>query len=245
MEDIAVNKSPTSIVVNSIPDTKMPSAKINILSKAYLLKLFTGRLNFPAYILGNIATATAASTISVIGVLLSISLKSMIVAAVTALAVLLIHLFFSASLTVRRMHDLNLPGYMALFLLPLYLVSYVTIFASMTKGLLDINWFALITGISMLSMYAVYFYVGQGFDLYVTFWPGTKGNNKYGKPSNHWSIEEVFCLAEPAEPGAYVPKGMSKFVKILLRLTIALAIFIVVFLAIAFGLIYLKDNIGF
>jgi uncharacterized membrane protein YhaH (DUF805 family) len=211
---------------------------------SYFYKIGYWRLNRAGYIAGTIVAAFLITALFVI----SYSLLSKFVDISTALAIslpiLIIEFYFIASFTIRRLHDLNKSGYLVIILLPnLILPTLILALLLIMKSSFEASpIFLAITNTTSNGIYTIYNFICSIFWLYVTFWPGTKGNNKYGFPSTHWTIKEIFGFAKPASTGYAGPT--TNPVKPLLKILIGLMLFFLAFLAIIFAIIFIKRLMG-
>jgi len=191
-------------------DNFLPSnpAHQNLGNQNYLTRLFSGRLNRQNYILGSalfVLIPLICFFIVIFNILLSsstfsmpyldttnlngivtpkLSIKSVLLTPANELWSLIGTLFFALSipylfsLQVRRLHDLNLSGW-------LWIVTFVPLFSLFALPLPGVSnpnqtWQVVANTLSLIASL---------FSLYVTLWPGTKGQNKYGlSPPNRSSF---------------------------------------------------------
>jgi uncharacterized membrane protein YhaH (DUF805 family) len=213
-------------------------------NRSYFSRLVTGRINRAGNIVGPIVAAVFFATLFVI----TYSLLSAVVGLSTAVAISLPIYFVSIyfiiiSFTIRRLHDLNKSGYLVIFLLPSLmlptLIQALTIIAISFTQVTPV--LAFINTITTNSIYPIYNFISGIFWLYVTFWPGTKGNNRYGIPSTHWTIKEILGFAKPASSTTSYINPKTNPVKPLLKILLGLVLFLVAFLAIIFAIIFIKN----
>jgi uncharacterized membrane protein YhaH (DUF805 family) len=213
--------------------------------KTYFSKLFSGRLNRAGNILGGvflIFVIMVLSAVSFVPLLIFVNIQ--IAIAVFLPLVFIVLTFFTASLNIRRLHDLNKSGYLYLILLPGYILSLlniiVTILLSFNYAASTFSLINIIDNTLFLGIYRIYSYVSFFFGIYLIFWPGTKGDNKYGHPSKHWSIKEIFRLAEPSVLETKKPSHELNFAKLLLKIMLGMIIFVIVLVAALFAYNFIR-----
>jgi len=194
---------------NPVMPTAVPAAAPHVLNEQpqppYVVRLFSGRLNRQNYIVGStffVLVPLICFTIVIFNILLSpdtfampyldpnnpgaiitpqVNIISLLKSPTNELwSILGIISFvlsfpFVFSIQIRRLHDLNLSGWFWIInfgsLLPVYSMFSSGISGILTPKVDAFFWIAEIIGT-----------VASFFSLYVSIWPGTKGENKFGAP---------------------------------------------------------------
>jgi uncharacterized membrane protein YhaH (DUF805 family) len=201
--------------------------------------LFQGRLNRGGYLLGHILVGMGIWIVStplilVLGIFLSSEVALMII----SILVVVIATFFSISLSIRRLHDLNKSRFLIFVLFPVYL------FALLYMGFSAVGLKSQFTiFLSYLDIpYRVVYLISA---CYLCLWPGSKTENKYGKPSTHWTWKEIlgFATPPPEESTTSTSIAASKtpwLTKIMLKMILGMLLFVVSLIVIAFGISFIR-----
>lgn len=182
---------------------------------SYFTRLFAGRLNRQNYILGStffVLIPLMCFLVVIFNILLSPSAfaipsldpnnLSQIITPHTSILSLLetptnelwsaigilftfLSLPYLFSLQIRRLHDLNLNGW----LWTITIIPFISLFALPLPGSTTANQIWLITA-------NVASFAASLFSFYITLWPGTKGPNNYGEPPLRRSnfLGDILCL---------------------------------------------------
>jgi len=181
---------------NTMVATQAIASKPN---ESYLIRLFAGRLNRQNYIVGstllgliplicfmavifNILLSPSSFQMPYLNptnpndiVMPQVSLIALLqtpfnkVLSAVGIVAIILSIPYLLSLQIRRLHDLNLNGWLwTINFLPL--VSLYTVLPGINT---NAGWLV-VTNIASL--------IASLFSFYVTLWPGTKENNKYGSP---------------------------------------------------------------
>jgi uncharacterized membrane protein YhaH (DUF805 family) len=182
---------------------------------SYFSRLFSGRLNRQNYIWGStflVLIPLICFTIVIFNILLSpdifampyldpnstniitphVSIINLLETpanetwSIIGLIFFVLSLPYLFSLQIRRLHDLNLTGWLLLInFLPLLFLKNMLSVSELTRP--DI-WYAIANIVSLISSI---------FSIYVSFWPGTNGPNMFGeKPSSGTSFLKDILLVK-------------------------------------------------
>jgi hypothetical protein len=85
---------------------------------------------------------------------------------------------------------------------------------------------------------------------YLYLWPGSKTENKYGKPSTHWTWKEILGFAEPPPEEATISTSTvasktPKLTKLMIKMILGMVLFVVSLVVIAFGFSFIRGFFQF
>ena len=201
--------------------------------------LFQGRLNRGGYLLGHILVGMGIWVVSTIltlvfGIFFGSEFAFKIIISLAAI----ITIFFSISLSIRRLHDLNKSGFLIIVLFPAYLFAllYWGFSAAGLKSQFTVFLSYLDIPYKIVSLISA---------CYLFLWPGSKTENKYGKPSTHWTWKEVLGFAVPPPEGSttstnIVASKTPRLTKIMLKIILGLILFVLSLIVIAFGIGFIR-----
>jgi uncharacterized membrane protein YhaH (DUF805 family) len=200
--------------------------------------LFHGRLNRGGYIAGHFLVGFGIWIFSTIFGLVFIFLGSEVAYKIISILIVVIATFFSISLTIRRLHDMNKSGLLIFAIFPIY------IFALLYWGFSAVGLKSQYT-LSLSYLDIPYKIVTLISALYINLWPGSKTENKYGKPPTHWTWKEIlgFAAPTPGESTTSTTIGVSKtprLTKIMLVMILGMILFILSLIILVFGIDFIR-----
>lgn len=159
----------------------------------FISRLFKGRINRSSFWIGQVILFiyfTLTSHLAILGV-----------TPIYNLIYVLIEIFFifflvlCASLIIRRLHDLNNSGlYILILILPVVFVLigifsyYSHPYDSKSQTVAELIF---LHPLAIVTYYLIPFL----FLIYLSFWPGTKGKNKYGEQPGKQNLKKIFGLS--------------------------------------------------
>jgi uncharacterized membrane protein YhaH (DUF805 family) len=234
------NKLPSWATTSTQPKSSSPLGVSDISQRSSIYSNpFQGRLNRSGYLAGLFLLGFGIWIVSTMLTLVFVIFLGSEVAFKIILSLsAVIATFFSISLTIRRLHDLNKSGFLILALSPIY------IFALLSWG---------ISAMGLKSQFTVflpyldipYRLVALISECYLLLWPGSKTENKYGKPSTHWTWQEIlgFAAPQPKTPASTnsVVSKTPKLTKIMLVMILGMILFILSLIVLAFGIDFIRS----
>ena len=238
-----VPQQETPIVAATISSPAL-TAIIPVQHSSYFTKLFHGRLNRGGFLMGCFASVSGlAVALTILAIPLSFIIGIKVTLALVVVIFTIVSNFYLVSLQIRRLHDINRSGYYLLGSLPYTLFSVLSsglVVAAMTTGEKNITLPQMPTFVA--GILTIFSYLSSILFLCLLFWPGTKTANKYGIPSTHWTIKEIFGFTTPQpqntattlNPGAPLPPSTaSKTSKLFIKIFIVLVIIVVILVTLA------------